>query len=681
MTTASSKAFATCPRRLGSMADMDAAVVQDMSQGFDSPKKAVRAESLRYIANLRPLSSGIAMRVFVGGFYNRLHRNQLEASCTVTHQRDSYCQMHESLRLQLSRVPISLRRVVAAAANGSLGDLRALSQKTSRPDVSPSLALLFVSAFYANLDPTRIPDLQETPTPANMDQLERAMASIEGLDYCKPFIPVAAMLDLWAPYWAWIEFLCTFTAQSPMEEVALHALFISFVTFIGHFAHHEPFAKLAAATPGVRTFIARAWSALIVFEHSAERDVGFDNLLACMTGPMGASQPSGLDEYVEGAGGSIRDLATLVVRTIALLVPARSPLVSVKTIKFLRGTLHFVLETAHIHDLINKLELDAGAQVLSSALWERGLARVVTVVIDNLGDSTISAGHHVVDESFFLLRIAFATTNGRRWMAEAVQSGLLHAMLACGKQPPSNTVHRSLTFFLKTLLPTILVYYPVMREIDGALLDSKDVLATSPLAKTEMWRYFFDLAVERASVCKVVDSAVFLPRAACDNMQRGAIRDKNTLKRCSMCRSVYYCSRECQIRDWQKGRHRSVCTRRLALSLNEHQNLTWREGVLLRAVIQRDYEAHMARGIYPAQVRFLNDRPHEGFYTLFDYTTGRAQIEVQSLIHGPVSKRFRSEEWVSALERALDSEGRIELHVMRLVEAAEPRFLAYSSAN
>ncbi|KAJ7128491.1 hypothetical protein C8R44DRAFT_873206 [Mycena epipterygia] len=583
--------------------------------------------------------------------------------------------MHDSLLLKnISRLPFSIRGVATAAANGSVKDLRDLCDILRNN--STEQTLLSLPVFYANLDPAGIPIIDELDKTA----ADRAMASIGGLCLSLPFISISALRDFWPRYWAWAEYLHPYivTAEPEREDEFCQSLLV----LLARLTSDVTLANLLATTPGVRTLLVRAWCSILQWNNSRERIAGLECVVICIVGPLDASQPAGLEEYVDGVDGDIAEFSFLLVETIATLVPSRrSPHPSAKVVKLLHGILRFVIVTGHAYDH----ESDSSSQPLFGVLSKSELAAALTITIDNLGgiidslgDSTTSGPTYelALDDCFALLTLTFKGVYRNLCLAEALENGLLHAMLTCGNRPPSSRVHAHLKSLLEAVLPMSLMSYPVVFEIEDAMVDIKEVVGTSMLAKTTMWQNFIDLAVDRAAVLRPLQSPGFIWPAACANMECGVMRSKKTLKRCSGCKSVYYCSRRCQILDWRGGGHRSICSPHLILSLNEHQDVSRRERIFLRAVLQFDYQMRSAEDVYPAQAMFMRQFPREGFYTLFDYTSGRAKIDVQSAVHSPLAKRFQDIglEWASAVSRALNSEGRMELHVMQLIEVGTPRY-------
>ncbi|KAJ6551791.1 hypothetical protein B0H19DRAFT_1297649 [Mycena capillaripes] len=261
----------------------------------------------------------------------------------------------QSLHLgRLEQLSVTLRQVANRAANGSLEDLQTLCDSISHLPTSTTLRDL--PAFYANLDPDLIPNMDSDAKP-NTNVMECALAATEELYFLQNpglSLPVAVS-DIWPRYWAWIEFFQIYLTITTTEQRLPHLglgefeLGSNVVQFMASF-EDPTLCNLFGVTPGVRVLIARNWLLLVRREASAERDVGLGQVFKCTNGVghLDASQPAGLAEFAEGAGGTINDLASLVVRTIAVLVPSRKPYIARRPLKFMGAILTFVVVTDNI---------------------------------------------------------------------------------------------------------------------------------------------------------------------------------------------------------------------------------------------------------------------------------------------------------------------------------------------
>ncbi|KAF7335382.1 MYND-type domain-containing protein [Mycena venus] len=542
--------------------------------------------------------------------------------------------MHASLHQRnILRLPGNLRRVANSAANGSLNDLQSLGGLI--PGLPASTALLFLPVFYVNLDPAGIPNMDDIGL--NTHAMACALASTEGIYFLQnpgKFLPDAAVIDIWPRYWAWIEcfqIYATMTSGRPSPSLGLREFELgsNVVQFMASFHNSQTLFKLFGATPGVRVLLARNWSLLVQREAGRARDVGLDQVLQCVNGscPIDASEPAGLEEFVEGAGGTINDLASLIIQSITALIPSRKPPITRLPLKFVGAILAFVIATDRISE--SRAEDDESLFLLCSALCEGGFVKTLTTVMHNLADNTIPGVTETLATCLVLFRVAFLISSGDTWAGQALKAGLLRPLL-----------------------------------VEEALLEIEDVVQKSPLAKTESWTNFVNLAQERISIRQVLDSSDCIWSGACDNMACAVIRDRPTLKRCVNCKTAYYCSKLCQIMDWAAG-HRKACSRGHSISLDQI-SFGRRERAFIRTIVQQDYEAHKANTIYPEQVRFMAQSPHEYFFTFFDYSWGRVRIEVRFVTCSPIVKDLESagEEWCDLLSRARDSAGRMELHVV-----------------
>ncbi|KAJ7802558.1 hypothetical protein B0H14DRAFT_3884498 [Mycena olivaceomarginata] len=120
---------------------------------------------------------------------------------------------------------------------------------------------------------------------------------------------------------------------------------------------------------------------------------------------------------------------------------------------------------------------------------------------------------------------------------------------------------------------------------------------------------------------------------------------------------------------------RWLVTTSLSLDLNEDQNLSHWEHNFLRLVLQEDYNTHPSDTISTAQVFLMQQSPNDPYMMIFDYPSGRARILVDSKTHFAITEELRcidDVEWEIAVSHARRSEGRTELHVVRIGNKKDP---------
>ncbi|KAF8187272.1 hypothetical protein K438DRAFT_1834900 [Mycena galopus ATCC 62051] len=272
-----------------------------------------------------------------------------------------------------------------------------------------------------------------------------------------------------------------------------------------------------------------------------------------------------------------------------------------------------------------------------------------------------------------LLEHFLNTTLGCRWLPAAIDAGLLRMMAGVAVEFPSVFDNR-LRLLLTKILPDGLLYYHAVAAMENVLDDAAEMWSSEELEDAEIvddWDSFLDLAEKRVQLLDAFHS-----NRACDNLECGKIQDRSRCRRCSGCRTRYYCSSNCQIADWQHGGHRGHCGSPALLSLGEISScpLGFRERNFLRAVIQRDYEDGM-HSICEGQVIFMATHPAARFFTLFDYTHNPVQISVQSVANSLTSNDLRKagSEWTEILSRMERSRGSIQLHVIRIPQGSAAR--------
>ncbi|KAF8143532.1 hypothetical protein K438DRAFT_2104176 [Mycena galopus ATCC 62051] len=149
------------------------------------------------------------------------------------------------------------------------------------------------------------------------------------------------------------------------------------------------------------------------------------------------------------------------------------------------------------------------------------------------------------------------------------------------------------------------------------------------------------------------------------NPKCSKIGARTEFRRCSGCKVLRYCSEACQIVDWlEEGLRRSHP------SPDIHGISTSRDRAFLRFVLHHDY--------LEAKGNIISDRiPHPAdipSLTLFDYRQGRVKVETFDISAAPQKLPINTLYLADRMSRAMESDGRMELHVMVLPKGKDGRF-------
>ncbi|KAJ6537661.1 hypothetical protein B0H19DRAFT_1316342 [Mycena capillaripes] len=201
-------------------------------------------------------------------------------------------------------------------------------------------------------------------------------------------------------------------------------------------------------------------------------------------------------------------------------------------------------------------------------------------------------------------------------------------------------------------------YSHIVEIIDAGFLTFVVSLANKQNGKPTMG--FVTVATDRLEIKKRFDSGEYVARKACDNMEvtwfqnllYGKISNRTDFKCCAGCEYQYYCSKECQIRDWRTGHRKNsqhtrppgksyLNTQTVRVSSSPIQTsdgwyadyldgpayFTGRDRFFVRAIVARNYERHKEQIFLTRIVRMR----HHGIrvYTLFDYSQSEVRIDVK----------------------------------------------------
>jgi hypothetical protein len=177
----------------------------------------------------------------------------------------------------------------------------------------------FLPIFFHNLDPVRIPSpgqLELFDRPAR-DDVSCAVLSLHLFFNNSPHLDLG--VSVWPRIWSWVNYIHIHWDHLPEIALPLDVIFyIDFLVFAGRF-RCDPQTCALMSTPGFRTLVAKAWTFLPVIVEP-HRLALVTTVLGFVLGDLNNRDSAHLEEIIEGAGGSLSDLAILVVKYIHSVV-------------------------------------------------------------------------------------------------------------------------------------------------------------------------------------------------------------------------------------------------------------------------------------------------------------------------------------------------------------------------
>ncbi|KAJ7154886.1 hypothetical protein C8R43DRAFT_1186231 [Mycena crocata] len=576
--------------------------------------------------------------------------------------------MHPSLRPEkLSTLPISIRKYATGAASGSESDMRKV---ITRIMLQPEISARFLPVIFARLDPELLPGpdaLDTSDLPPQLVAQFSVMFLTLGSFAVMLSVPTGTYVDLWPRVWRAIELMELYPQFLPAPETAESAR-VKLMTCIGKMMSDPNTSQRIHATPGVHTFFARVWAGMEISHKPETNHLAWMGLTLFMR-PSDWT-PSNIEEFVEGAGGSVAQLATLTIQHLhANSNPCgENPMtLGNPQITALRTLLAFVQETV---------------PVLLSPLLAAGLTTIVTEALIPVSRASFESAE-ALGECLNILIAVICIQPGYAYLAKAIKAGLFGAMVALGQMfhPPPG----QLRVLLCSIFPAALIYHSVVSAMTSDVLPrSEGDFVTTRLFQD--WLDLIGLIKERRRLLEQYHSPDYVTKRACDNPECGLIKNASEVKRCGGCMLHHYCSVSCQVSAWKLNGHRTGC-KKLQANVHSptyaHHFLTRRDESFLRLILHRDYLAHKL-DILLLQLQHMHTFPSTHFATVFDYTKGPCEIRVASLVElfGEQCAANLAVELQTNLHHVIMNDGSIDLNGVNGPELTlTPNYLMRSTSS
>ncbi|KAJ7151788.1 hypothetical protein C8R43DRAFT_950962 [Mycena crocata] len=518
--------------------------------------------------------------------------------------------MHPALRIQnLSILPISVRRLANAAAEGSIKHLANLTTQVVQGN--PSQSILLLPVFYTILDPVMIPTLDELDKEFSQTGVVEATRRANiclGLLYQLRGIPSEVFPLLWPRMWQWICFIDMQPHWNPQGDCEFNKILLVPFLLFSRLHRHSVTRTLIHSTPGVGIVVAKIWKMSL---QPGYRIFGNDAFTTVCDFLCYSKDPTGLlDELIDGTGGNIWECALLVLKHITDLIsvgPHPHSEVPPKVVCLVDSMLRFLgqveIRESHFFDV----------------LVSQGLSRTLTNAISDLEKFDSSHTPGAIENCFILLECIFNSETGYQNLLQSLQAGLL-LVIAFGRDYNRTCIAIECTSrVLHHNFPAATVYYPVLHQMKASLDD--DFPASEDFEE------------------ELTKSGLYLPWQALVQLARERIQ----LLDC----------------DWKEGGHRRICPNLRGMRLQDTTNLiTTRDRSFMRALLHDDYEA-ATEDILLAQIAFLRQNPGQPFITLFDYAEGPVTFTVEPAKNALCGTEFSN---LVSYDKARGS--RVEVHLM-----------------
>ncbi|KAJ7452715.1 hypothetical protein B0H11DRAFT_2327136 [Mycena galericulata] len=492
--------------------------------------------------------------------------------------------MHPALSIEnISHLPGRYKVMAKSAANGSLRDLTRLYSYLDK--LGEANCQLLLPIFYSSLEPTGIPpaagldQLTSTSLSDDNDCCGHAAMSLNCVAHLTQIVNVFSpylAAEFWPRIWAWIQFLHTHRDAVPAVVAADP---VTIYSTYGHIiAHFVP--DYMDATPGMRVVITAVWKVLLGVRGDFQEATYV--LLSRLIQPLGMTEPTGiiLTDLVEGAGGTLHDLAVLLVRHIRCSVWTPQSVVSPDTLN------------AMLFDGTRVIGNIFGNGPVNSALLSCGLVKATIRALHALIHSGLSrqSADTTLCFVFHPLLIFLNISPGYPTVRRALKAGLLRLILDAAQQ--SETVSMYLKRLLTQILTPATVYHSVLLELQKGLTDVVELEASFPFRESRIfpeWIQFAALANTRIRLMDEYNAGQHPSRKECHNMNCGLIKRKTEFSRCSLCKNAYYCSVDCQAADWGAG-HQQSCHELSLARLQRLGTRSKRDTSFLRTLMHIDYQ-------------------------------------------------------------------------------------------
>ncbi|KAK6983994.1 hypothetical protein R3P38DRAFT_3292910 [Favolaschia claudopus] len=488
---------------------------------------------------------------------------------------------------RLSALPPSVRKIAYEASRGSYDSWRKL-QPLMRADRDRGPAShVYLPILFANLAPSRF---RSTTTTEIKVTIAMALSSIGTLDAFQD-VPSAALQSFWPRMWFWIQAIeqnkdDIFAADE--DQLGSEPPIFVLLQSLRPLLRDEAAARLVHDTPGVHAFVARIW--MMHPKSHIRESISMDVFHQFVGNCTPACHAISLN-FLHGCNNDPNALAAHLLRHVDAIVAA------------CKSSNNAVPRDALFQRLVSLMHLITTfpKDELYPALLSAGVVHTLTTALDRI-HSLPNAGSAVHD-ALDLLSTLIASQPGYTALIDALDAGLLRVLMSCTIRYPKTSSHSADTptemaslirAFAERIIPSGMVYFRVLSSLAAALAQARGIWQSTRFSEAEggreLWREFFEITGERIPLLERYVLSDGYGCRRCDNPGCTVSQKPYQFKRCAGCHKKYYCSRDCQARDWKHGGHREECRSVLNYSQLIFK-LGARDEAFLHCIVSRDMTA------------------------------------------------------------------------------------------
>jgi hypothetical protein len=221
--------------------------------------------------------------------------------------------------------------------------------------------------------------------------------------------------------------------------------------------------ELIDTSVGLCAVVGRAWRHLI--DEEDEKGLTLVSQFLGLWFRHKTWNSAAFENLVNGVGGTLEDLASLIVLHIRRVLPNSDSTVTPQTISHLTGVLYLV-DSGILRQHWN--------YSFRTALSSHGIVTALTTVSLALALSTEDMAQLELKPFLATLVDHLCTFPRQRWVTESLRAGLLSAILTCGTARHIEGINISLVDLLQDILPTATIFRSVLLQLRVSLMEVRD---------------------------------------------------------------------------------------------------------------------------------------------------------------------------------------------------------------